>query len=144
MALMGTRPSVPLSQSVPSGNFYKPLILLHQRADRLNITVTENWPVWSHGPQPCLTQWNFEPCRGGPLKMDGSWWRVLTKCSPLEKGRAKHFSILALRTPWIVWSTFTFCQTICWWWWPQKQKRNRPESHWLLGRWCFPRTWTAM
>ena len=28
--------------------------------------------------------------------MDGSWWRVLTKCGPLEKGIANHFSILAL------------------------------------------------
>ena len=26
--------------------------------------------------------------------MDGSWWRVLTKCGPLEKGLANHFSIL--------------------------------------------------
>ena len=34
--------------------------------------------------------------------MDGSWWRVLTKCGPLEKGLANHFSILALRTPWTV------------------------------------------
>ena len=25
----------------------------------------------------------------GPPKMDGSWWRVLTKCGPLEKGMAK-------------------------------------------------------
>ena len=24
--------------------------------------------------------------------MDGSWWRVLTKCGPLEKGMANHFS----------------------------------------------------
>ena len=31
--------------------------------------------------------------------MDGSWWRVLTKCGPLEKGMANHFSILALRIP---------------------------------------------
>ena len=31
--------------------------------------------------------------------MDGSWWRVLTKRGPLEKGIAYHFSILALRTP---------------------------------------------
>ena len=31
--------------------------------------------------------------------MDGSWWRVLTKCGPLEKGMATRFSILALRTP---------------------------------------------
>ena len=35
--------------------------------------------------------------------MDTSWWRVLTKCGPLEKGIANHFSILALRTPWTVW-----------------------------------------
>ena len=37
-----TRPSFPLSQSLPSGSFHKPLILLHQRADRLKITITEN------------------------------------------------------------------------------------------------------
>ena len=28
--------------------------------------------------------------------MEGSRWRVLTKCGPLEKGMASHFSILAL------------------------------------------------
>ena len=32
-----------------------------------------------------------------------SWWRVLTKCGPLEKRIANHFSILALRIPWTVW-----------------------------------------
>ena len=52
---------------------------------------------------PCLTQWNYEPCRVGTRKTDGSWWRVLTKCGPLEKGMANHFSTLALRTPWTVW-----------------------------------------
>ena len=35
----------------------------------------------------------------GPPRMGGSWWRGLTKCGPLEKGMASHFSILALRTP---------------------------------------------
>jgi len=30
-----------------------------------------------------------------PPKMDGSWWRDLTECGPLEKGMANHFSILA-------------------------------------------------
>ena len=34
---------------------------------------------------------------------DGSWWRVLTKRGPLEKGMENHFNILALRTPWTVW-----------------------------------------
>ena len=37
-----TRLSFPLSQSLPSGSIHKPLILLHQRADRLNTTFTEN------------------------------------------------------------------------------------------------------
>ena len=46
---------------------------------------------------------SYEPCCVGPPMMDGSWWRVLTKCGPLEKGMANHFSILALRTPWTVW-----------------------------------------
>ena len=37
-----TRPSFPLSQSLPSGSFLKPLILLHQRADRMKTTIREN------------------------------------------------------------------------------------------------------
>ena len=31
--------------------------------------------------------------------MDGSWWRGLTDCGPLEKGMANHFSILASENP---------------------------------------------
>ena len=41
-----TRPSSPSpptpSQSLPSGSFHKPLTLLHQKADRIKITITEN------------------------------------------------------------------------------------------------------
>ena len=37
-----TRSSFPLSQSLLSGSFHKPLILLHQRADRLKTTITGN------------------------------------------------------------------------------------------------------
>ena len=37
-----TKPSFPLSQSLPLGGFHKPLILLHQKADRLKATITEN------------------------------------------------------------------------------------------------------
>ena len=37
-----TRPSFPLSQSLPSGSFHKPLIFILQRADRMKATVTEN------------------------------------------------------------------------------------------------------
>ena len=36
------QPSFPLSQSLPSGSFHKPLILLHERVERLKTTVTEN------------------------------------------------------------------------------------------------------
>ena len=37
-----TRPRSPLSQSLSSGSFHRPLILFHQRADRLKRTITEN------------------------------------------------------------------------------------------------------
>ena len=36
------RPSFPHSQSLPSGSLHQPLILIHQRADRMGNTVTEN------------------------------------------------------------------------------------------------------
>ena len=70
------RPSFPHSQSLQSGSFHKPLILLHQSADRLKTTITENQPIWSHAPQPCLTQWNYEPCRVWPPKTGhgGEFW----------------------------------------------------------------------
>ena len=50
-----------------------------------------------------LSKNETKPCRVGPPKTDGSWWRGLAECSPLEKGMANHFSIPALRTPWRVW-----------------------------------------
>ena len=37
-----TRPSFPLRQSLPSGSFHKPLIFIHQRAERMKTTITEN------------------------------------------------------------------------------------------------------
>ena len=36
------RLSFPLSQSLPSGSFHRPLILIHQRAKRMKTTITEN------------------------------------------------------------------------------------------------------
>ena len=35
------RPSIPLSQSIPSGSFHKPLILLHQRAERMKANQSD-------------------------------------------------------------------------------------------------------
>ena len=40
------------------------------------------------------------PCRVTPNGR--SWWRLLTKCGPLEKAMANHISTLALKTPWTV------------------------------------------
>ena len=37
-----TRLSFSLSQYLPSGNFHKPLILIHQREDRMKTKITEN------------------------------------------------------------------------------------------------------
>ena len=71
----------------------------HQEASTSLLSLSTS----RHGPQSCLTQWNYEPGPIGPLKMGGSWWRVLTKHGPLEKEMANHFSILTLRTPWTVW-----------------------------------------
>ena len=36
------RLSFPHSQSIPPGSLYKPLILIHQRADRMKTTATKN------------------------------------------------------------------------------------------------------
>ena len=50
----------------------------------------------------CVTQWSYELCPAGPPKMDGSYWRILSKYGPLQKGIANHSSILATGTPWTV------------------------------------------
>ena len=42
----------PLSQSLPSENVHKPLILIHQRADRLKSTTTENQMKKGASPLP--------------------------------------------------------------------------------------------
>ena len=84
---------------------------LHWWQTEWKTTVTENESNWSLGLQPCLTQWNYEPCCVGPPRSDGSWWRVLTKCGSLEEGMANHFSTHALRIPWMAWK----CKKIWHW-----------------------------
>ena len=37
-----TRSSFPLSQSIPSGRFHKPVILIYQMEDRMKTTITKN------------------------------------------------------------------------------------------------------
>ena len=87
----------------------------------------------------CLTQWNYEPCLVGLPKIDGPWWRVLTKCGPLEKGMANHFNILALKTPWTVWKG----KKIRHWEWTTQVSRCpicywRRVEKWLQKEW---RSW---
>ena len=68
----------------------------HQRADRLKqqLQTTGQSDHMDHS----LVVNETKPCRVGPPKTDGSWWRLLTELGPLEKGMANH-AILALRTP---------------------------------------------
>ena len=47
----------------------------------------------------CLTQWNYEPCRVGPPKMDGSWWRVLKKPWSTGEGNGKPLQYFCLENP---------------------------------------------
>ena len=92
-----TRPIFPHGQSLPSGSFRKALILISQREDRMQTTVTEiKLITWTIALSNSMKLWAML-CR--PPKTDGSWWRVLTKHGPQEKGMANHFSVLALRIP---------------------------------------------
>ena len=97
-----TRPSFPLSQSPPSGSFHKPLILLHQRADRQNHNHRKltNLITWTTALSSSMKLWAML-CRA---IQDG---RVMVgtsdKRDTLEKGTASHFNILALRIQWKAW-----------------------------------------
>ena len=80
---------------------------LTSMGDECNCPVV--WTLFSmfvslpcHGEEACAAQWSYEPCWVGLSKTDGSYWRVLTKCDPLEEGMGNHPSILAMRTPWTV------------------------------------------
>ena len=43
----------------------------------VKTTITENWAIWSHGPQPCLIQLIYEPCCVGSRWTDhgGEFWQ---------------------------------------------------------------------
>ena len=96
------RLSFPLSQSLPSGSSHKPLILIHQREDRMKTTITEliKLITWTTAFSNLMKLWAM-PCRATQDRL------VMVESSdkrgPLEKGIANDFSILALRTPRTVW-----------------------------------------
>ena len=58
-----TRPSFPLSQYLPSGSFHTPLILLHQRADRMKTTIRKltNLITWTTALSNSMKLWAM-PC----------------------------------------------------------------------------------
>ena len=70
----------------------------YQRADRLK-PQSQKTSQSDHMDHSLVELNETKPCFVRTPRMDGSWWRGLTECGPLEKGMANHFSILALRTP---------------------------------------------
>ena len=97
MKIHSARPSYPHSQAVPSTRKFAQASYPHPSEGRQN----ENH---HHRKLAKLITWITALCNlmklshacVGPPKMDRSWWRILTKHGPLEKGMANHFSILAL------------------------------------------------
>ena len=92
------RPRFSHSQSLLPGSFHKPHHYPSEGRQngnhnyrKLNKLIT-----WIKVLSNSMKLWTMP-------KIDGSWWRVLTNRGPLKKEMANHFSILALRTPWIVW-----------------------------------------
>ena len=70
--------------------------------------------------------------------MDGSWWRELTECGPLENGMANHFSILALRITWTVWKG-----TVIGYWKRNSPGRSVQSVHSLSHVQLFATPWIA-
>ena len=71
-----TRPSIPLSQSLPSGSFHKPLTLLHQKADRVKTSHRKliNLITWTTALFDSMKLWAM-PCRAtqdGPVTVESS------------------------------------------------------------------------
>ena len=54
--------TVSSSVSFSHQDFSISFLFLSIRGKYMKTIITENWSYWSHGPQPCLTQWNYEPC----------------------------------------------------------------------------------
>ena len=88
--------------------------LSHQEASIsfLSFSIRRQTEIHNHRKLSNLIIWTTALCNSMKLRampcratQDGSWYRVLTKCGPLENAMATHFSILALRTPWTVWKS---------------------------------------
>ena len=92
-----TRPSFPVSQSLPSGSFHKPLILLYQRADRLKTTVTEkltNLITWT------IALSNSMKLRAMPCRATQGGWVMVESSDRMRStgegnGNPRQYSCLA-------------------------------------------------
>ena len=70
----------------------------HQRADTLK-PYSQKTNQSNHTRTTALLN-SIKLSHACGATQDGwAWWRGLTKCGPLEKGMANHFSIVALRSP---------------------------------------------
>ena len=87
-------PSVSLSHQEASISFLS-LSIRGQTEWKPQSQKTNQQITWITALSNSMRLWAM-PCRA--TKMDGSWWRLLTKCGPLEKGMVNHFGVLALRT----------------------------------------------
>ena len=96
-------PSTSLSQQEASISLLLPSAEDRQNENHNHRKLT-NLTSWAIALSNSMKLWAML-CRA--TKMDRSWWRVLTKCGPLEEGMASYFSILALRIPWTVWKEMT-------------------------------------
>ena len=88
------------SFSISPSNEYSELISF--RMDWLDECI---WFFWSHGPQPCLSQWNYEPRpRLGRVTQDG-WIMVESSDKTWSTGEhnGKPLQHSCLRTTWTVW-----------------------------------------
>ena len=97
MLCWSSREEIPYVQGKRNPNKTVGVARGHQREDTLNRNHRKLANLNTR--TTALSNNESKPCCVGPPKMDGSWWRDLTECGPLEKGMANHFNILALRTP---------------------------------------------
>ena len=102
-----------------------------------DTTITVNWPIWSQNHS--LVELNeIKSCHVGPPKRDGSWWRGLTECGPMEKGTANHFSSLALRTPCTLWKGKKTGH------WKMDREAWHPTVHGVTKSWTQLSDWSEL
>ena len=92
-----TQPVLPIRKLLKASYPYPPEGRQNENHHHRKLT---NLITWITALSNSKKLWAM-PCRA--TKTDGTWWWVLAKPGPLEKGMANHFSVLALRTPWTVW-----------------------------------------